>query len=226
MNPTPRSKAEWLASLPASARQAFLAEMTPTERALLTYDWDFWARANQQPPPGDWATWLVMVGRGWGKTRTGAEWVRRSVETGTARRIALVNDTAADVRDVMIEGPDGLMAVCPSWNAPTYEITKRRLTWKNGAVAIAYAAEAPELLRGPQHDAAWCDELAKWKNLRKVDPHGGTAWDNLRFGLRMGERPRGVVTTTPRPVAALKALLRDAGTVVTRGALEENVGNR
>lgn len=140
-------------------------------------------------------------------------------------RIALVNDTAADVRDVMIEGPDGLLAVCPPWNRPTYEPSKRRVTWPNGAVAVSYGAESPEMLRGPQHDTAWCDELAKWKNLRKIDPQGGTAWDNLRFGLRMGEDPKCIVTTTPRPVSTLRLILRDPGTVVTRGALAENLLN-
>lgn len=217
-----RSKAEWLASLPDLARQGFLQSLTAHERLLLPYDWRFWGRAEQQAPPDPWRTWLVMVGRGWGKTTTGAQWVRAKIETHQVHRIALVNDTAADVRDVMIEGPAGVLAACPPWDRPQYEVSKRRLTWRSGAQAIAYAAEAPDLLRGPEHDAAWCDELAKWKNLRKVDLHGGTAWDNLRFGLRGGRNPQVVVTTTPRPVATLKALLAEADTVVTRGAIEEN----
>lgn len=220
-----RSKLESIALLPDSERAAFLASLTDAEVLALSWDWAMIGRPEQQPPPGDWATWLVMVGRGWGKTTTGAHWVRTQMETGTCRRIALVNDTAADVRDVMIEGPAGLLAVSPPWNKPTYQISNRRVVWPNGAMAIAYAAEAPELLRGPEHDGAWCDELAKWRNLRKVDPHGGTAFDNLRFGLRGGEKPRLVVTTTPRPVPTLKALMRERETIITKGALDDNAVN-
>jgi phage terminase large subunit-like protein len=144
---------------------------------------------------------------------------------GTARRIALVNDTAADVRDVMIEGPSGLLAIAPPGFRPTYEPSKRRLTWPNGSMAIAYAAEAPELLRGPEHDLGWADELAKWRNLRKADTSGGTAWDNLLMGLRIGTDPRVVVSTTPRQVAVLRRLIASPGTVVTRGHLADNAEN-
>jgi phage terminase large subunit-like protein len=219
------SKAEWLASQPAPIRQEILDAMTREERAALAFDWNFWARPSQLPPPGDWTIWLIQTGRGWGKTLTGAQWVRRQVETGAARRVALVNDTAADVRDVMIEGPSGLVQCGPPGQRPVYTPSTRRLTWPNGAVAIAYAAEAPELLRGPEHDAAWCDELAKWQNLRARDPQGATAWDNLLFGLHGGISPRVVVTTTPRRVATLMQIRSDPRTVVTRGRLEENRAN-
>lgn len=205
--------------------QAFLSSLTDQETLALEYEWPFWGRPEQLPPPGDWRIWQILSGRGWGKTRTGAEWVRYKVETGQAKRIALVSDTAADVRDVMIEGDAGLLSVCPPWDRPTYEPSKRRLTWPNGAVAVAYAAEAPDLLRGPQHDCAWADEIAKWRNLKKSDAQGGTAWDNLMMGLRVGANPQCVVTTTPRPIPLIKALRARANTVTTVGTSYENRAN-
>lgn len=151
--------------------------------------------------------------------------MRAQVESGRCKRIALVNDTAADVRDVNVEGPSGILAVCPPWNKPIYESSKRRVTWPNGAVAICYAAESPDLLRGPEHDCALVDELAKWKNLRKTDKEGGTAWDNLMMGLRIGDNPQVCVGTTPRPIPLLKELLKREGTVVTNGSSYENRTN-
>jgi phage terminase large subunit-like protein len=215
---------EQLATKPPEQRLAFLTACSDDAILAAWYDWrGTWARGNQTAPPGEWRVWILLAGRGFGKTRSGAEWVREEVEKG-ARHIALVSDTAADTRDVMIEGQDGIIAVCPPWDRPLYEATKRRLTWKNGATATAYAAEAPELLRGPQHDRAWCDELAKWKNLRKRDDQGGTAWDNLMFGLRQGAA-QCVVTTTPRPIRLIRDLLARATTVVTRGSSYENRAN-
>jgi phage terminase large subunit-like protein len=199
--------------------------MTPDEARAWLHDWRFWARPNQLPPPGSWRTWLVRAGRGFGKTRCGAEWVYNERVCRGYRRIALVNDTAADVRDVMIEGPSGLIAVSPPWDKPHYEPSNRRLIWPNGAMAISYAAEAPDLLRGPEHDSAWCDELAKWKNLRKKDVEGGTAWDNLMMGLRVGGNPQCVVTTTPRSVQLIKDLLARQTTVETVGTSYENRAN-
>ncbi len=157
------------------------------------------------------------MGRGAGKTRSGAEWVRNLVETGQARRVALVGATAADVRDVMIEGESGLLAICPPSNRPVYEPSKRRLTWPNGAMATAYSADEPDRLRGPQHDAAYCDEIATWRR--------PGAWDNLIFGLRLGPDPRICVTTTPKPVRLVKSLVADPSTVVVRGSTHENRAN-
>jgi phage terminase large subunit-like protein len=192
------SPAERFAVLPEAERQKWLASLTREQKASLRYQWrTFWARPEQLPPPEPWRVWLFQTARGVGKTRTGAETVRGWVEAGKATRVALVNDTAADVRDVQIEGPDGLLAVCPPWNRPVYEPSLRRVTWPNGAVAISYAAEAPSLLRGPQHDGSWCDEMAKWKNLQRKDETGETAWSNLLMGLRMGDNPQAIVTTTP-----------------------------
>jgi hypothetical protein len=171
------------------------------------------ARANQRPPDGDWRTWLLLMGRGAGKSRSGAEWVRGLAESGRARRIALVAPTAADARAVMIEGESGILAISPPWARPKYE-PSRRLTWPGGSVATAYSADRPERLRGPQHDAAWVDELAAWRFPR--------AWDNLMFGLRLGTDPRVCVTTTPRPVRLVKDLPAAASTAIARGSTHEN----
>ncbi|MEI2384638.1 terminase family protein [Breoghania sp. JC706] len=176
------------------------------------------------PPEGNWTTWLVMGGRGAGKTRTGAEWVR-GMALGLSPyarepvgRIALVGETQGDVREVMVEGVSGLLAVHPAGQRPQWQPSRRRLEWANGAVAQAFSAEDPEALRGPQFAAAWCDELAKWKNAEET-------WDMLQFGLRLGERPRQVATTTPRPIALMKRLLADPLTTVSRAATRDNATN-
>jgi phage terminase large subunit-like protein len=193
-----------------------LAELTPQQRTDLLFDWRGWARPEQMPPPGNWHIWLYLGGRGAGKTRSGAEYVRSMIETG-CRRIALVAPTAADARDVMVEGESGLMSICPPGFMPTYQPSNRRLTWPNGARATLYSADEPERLRGPQHDGAWCDELGAWRYPE--------AWDMLMFGMRLGERPRTVVTTTPRPTKLIRELLSDPNTAVTRGSSYENKAN-
>ena len=182
--------------------------------------WRAKARPTQLPPDGDWLGWLAMAGRGWGKTFTGAGWVGELVETGTAGRIALVAPTAADARDTMVEGQSGLLRMAPSWNRPIYEPSKRRLTWPNGAIATTFSSEEADRLRGPEHDAAWADELAAWN-----EPQ--SAWDMLQFGLRIGKRPRWLATTTPRPIKLIKELLAREGkdVVVTRGSTFENEAN-
>lgn len=158
-----------------------------------------------------------MSGRGWGKTRTGAEWVRRLVEREGVRRIALVGATAADVRDTMVEGESGLLAVCPPDYKPVYEPSRRRVVWPNGAAAYIYSAEEPNRLRGPQHEAAWEDELASWKY---PETH-----DMLLFGLRLGARPRTIITTTPKPIPVMKKILADPSTITVRGSTYENIRN-
>lgn len=201
--------------LSAGDVESLVHEIREGKCAGLLDRWRLWARPEQLPPPGEWTTWLYMGGRGAGKTRAGAEWIRARVQNGRGRRIALVAGTAADARDVMIEGESGLLAVAPAWDRPLFEPSKRRLTWPNGAVATLFSAEQPEALRGPQHDTAWCDELAKWKYLE-------SAWDNLQLGLRLGAQPRQVITTTPRALAALKAIIARSDTVVTRGTSYDN----
>lgn len=181
------------------------------------YDWQAIARASQLAPPGKWSVWLILAGRGWGKTLTGAQWVRRQVEHYGRRRLALVGRTPYDVRDVMIEGQSGILAISRPDNRPKYEPSKRRLTWPNGAIATAYSSVEPDQLRGPQHDGAWGDEVAAWE-------HDETLV-NLMLGLRLGSDPRVVFTTTPKPVKHLHDLLVLPSAVVTRGSTYENLDN-
>jgi predicted phage terminase large subunit-like protein len=183
-------------------------------------DWASRARLNQLPPRGDWTTWLVLAGRGWGKTRTGAEWVRDQVENRRAGRIALVGPTAADTRDVMIEGESGLRAISAPWCRPEWEPSKRRVTWPNGAIATTYSADEPDRLRGPQHDLAWSDELGAWR-------YPDDCWAMLMLGLRLGTHPRCLVTTTPKPTKLIKDLISRVGrdVALSRGATYENAVN-
>lgn len=178
---------------------------------------------RQLPPSGDWRVWLILGGRGSGKTRAGAEWVS-GMALGFAPfaaracgHIALVGETYADAREVMVDGPSGILSVSRA-SRPRYETTRRRLLWDNGAVASLYSSEDPDGLRGPQFDAAWCDELAKWKNPQAT-------WDMLQFGLRLGDFPRQVVTTTPRAVPLLKTLMTDNSVAMTHMRTSENAGN-
>jgi phage terminase large subunit-like protein len=183
--------------------------------------WATKARPNQLPPTDrdDWFIWLLLSGRGFGKTRTLSEFVIDRVNSGIAKRIALVAATAADARDVVVEGNSGILACSPAWNRPSYEPSKRRVTWPNGAIGTLYSADEPERLRGPQHDTAVCDELGSWRRPE--------AWDNLMFGLRLGERPRCAVATTPKPTRLIRSLVaREFGDVaVTRGSTYENRAN-
>lgn len=185
----------------------------------LRYNWPFWARKNQLAPPGNWVHWILLAGRGFGKTRTGAEWVNEQVLSGKSRRIAIVAPTAADTRRTIVEGESGIMAISPPWNRPLYEPSKLQLTWPNGAVASLVSSEEPERLRGPNFDTYWADELAAWSRLEET-------WSMLMFCLRIGT-PRGVITTTPKPVKLLRELLSKEGNgvVVTRGSTYDNVSN-
>ncbi|QJF53187.1 DNA-packaging protein [Roseobacter ponti] len=179
---------------------------------------------HQLPPDGDWRSWVIMGGRGAGKTRAGAEWVRAQVEgalpldEGRSRRVALVGETIDQVREVMIFGDSGILACSPPDRRPVWEAGRRRLVWPNGAVATVHSAYDPEGLRGPQFDAAWVDELAKWKKAEAT-------WDMLQFALRLGDDPRVCVTTTPRNVGVLKDLLKSPSTVVTQAPTEANAAN-
>ena len=172
--PSAASVLSSLAALPRSMRaetlQRWLSELSPTEAEAVSHEWRLWGRPEQQLPGGDWDTWLILSGRGWGKTRTGAEAVREWARSPGVR-IALVGRTAADVRDVIVEGESGVLAICPTWERPLYEPSKRRLTWPNGSLATCYSADEPDVLRGPQHHYALCDELASWRYL-------GETWAN------------------------------------------------
>jgi phage terminase large subunit-like protein len=194
-----------------------------SQNAFLSLPWlfEFWALPHQLPPRGAWKTWVIMGGRGAGKTRAGAEWVRAQVEgpgpgdPGSAKRVALVGETVDQVRDVMVLGDSGIIACSPPDRKPEWQASKHQLVWPNGAVAQVFSAHEPEAMRGPQFDAAWADELGKWKK-------GGEAWDQLQFALRLGKNPRCVVTTTPRAVEVLKAILKNPSTVITHAPTEAN----
>lgn len=201
-----------------------LNEADGVDIAWLYWDWQLWARDDQLPPAGPWRTWLILGGRGAGKTRAGAEWVRAQalgippIAERPARRVALVAETLRDARQVMVEGVSGLLAIHPPHERPRFERSKDQLVWPNGAIAQLFSAEQPDGLRGPQFEAAWADEIAKWRN-------AGETWDMLQFGLRLGADPRQVVTTTPRPIPLLKAILADPATVTTRAATAANAEN-
>ncbi len=179
-----------------------------------TQSWKFWRRDDQAEPAADWRIWLVMAGRGYGKTRMGAEWVSHMAMQYPGARFALVGATLNEARAVMVEGESGLLSL-PFAERPAYEPSLRRLTWRNQATATLFSGAEPESLRGPQHDFAWADEIAKW-------PSGIAAWDNLMLGLRLGERPRAMATTTPRPVPLVRRLDKQKGVVVTRGRTVDN----
>lgn len=196
-------------------------ELSDEDLAALRYDWRFWGRPEQFPPIGDWLTWLVCAGRGFGKTRIGAEWVREEVEAGVMR-IALIGPTAADVRDTMIRGESGILAVFPPHQRPKYEPSKRRITFHTGAEAYLYSAEEPDRLRGPQHERAWCDEPCAWRYLEETIAM-------LEFGMRLGEQPRVLFTSTPRPIPFFQNLAADAAAgkpvAITNGSTLANADN-
>ncbi len=201
-----------------------LEDLTDEEADDLLHTWELWARPNQlEPAPvlenGEhWVTWLILAGRGFGKTRCGAETIIKWVREGKCKRIALVAEDSADARDVMVEGESGILACSPRDFKPKYEPSKRRLTWPNGAQATLFSAEDYDSLRGPQFDGAWCDELCKWRYAQE-------AWDNLQFGLRLGDHPQQLVTTTPRPMELLKDIILRSDTAITKGTTMENLIN-
>jgi phage terminase large subunit-like protein len=213
-----KSPAELFAEMPEDERNKLIEGMTDEEIAALRWDWSFWARPNQVPPEGDWNTWMVLAGRGFGKTRMGSEWIRKLAHENPGCRIALVAETAADARDVMIKGDSGLLSVDPTLTEDSWSPTNRCLTWPNGSKAYTYNGTTPDQLRGPQHHFAWVDELAKFEYMQD-------AWDQLMFGLRLGEHPKVLVTTTPRPLPLIKKLVEAEDTVVTRGATLDNAAN-
>lgn len=182
------------------------------------YDWQKQGRPAQQVPEGDWRTWLILAGRGFGKTRTGSETIRRWVQEGTCRRIALVGSSLHDVRSVMVEGESGLLSVHPKSEMPEFIPSKRLLRWSNGAVASLFGAENVDQLRGPQFDGAWVDELAKFRRANDV-------WNQLQLCMRLGENPRSIVTTTPRPIKLIQSLMASADVFVTKGSTFDNAAN-
>ncbi|MEO0439906.1 MAG: terminase family protein [Pseudomonadota bacterium] len=196
-----------------------MESLTRKELIDWEHDWTRWGRPDQMPPHSPWSTWLIMAGRGFGKTRAGAEWVRAIAEQDGSARFALVGANYAECRAVMIEGDSGLLTIAPPDERPDWEPSLKRLRWDSGAEARIYSAAEPEALRGPQSSHSWCDEIAKWIN------NAGQAeatWHNLKMGLRLGENPQAVLTTTPRPVPLVRALVKDPDVVVTHGRTQDN----
>lgn len=221
-----KSIMEQIALLPDDERAIVLSGFDPD---ALMWDWSVWGRPEQHAPEGEWAIWMYLAGRGAGKTRAAAEWVREQAKYTTTgqRRFALVARTAADVRDVIVEGESGIMNVSPPSERPLYEPSKRRLTWPNGNTATCFTADEPDSLRGPQFTHAWGDEVAAWR--QTPDAAGMTAFDNLRVGTRLGRNPQIMITTTPKRVPLLYKLLDEAKTtgrvVISRGSTMDNSGN-
>jgi phage terminase large subunit-like protein len=223
-----KSLAQLIAAMSDEEKAQVLAGLDPE---ALQWDWSFWGRPEQQRPEGnDWNIWMYLAGRGAGKTRTAAEWVREEAKhTNTGqRRFALVARTAADVRDVIVEGESGIINVTPPSERPLYEPSKRRLTWPNGNTATCFTADEPDSLRGPQFTHAWGDEVAAWR--QTPDGAGLTAFENLRIGTRLGSNPKIMVTTTPKRVPLLYELLREADAnpgkvIITKGSTMDNTGN-
>jgi phage terminase large subunit-like protein len=211
----PPTDASALARMSPRERAGFFARLDADELESLKTLWPFWARAEQLVPPGDWVYWLPLAGRGWGKTRTGAETIRHWAHDFPL--VNLIGATADDVRDVMVEGESGVLAVCPRDERPRYVAHKRRLEWPNGAKSLLFSAEEPERLRGKQHMKLWADELAAWRYPE--------AWDQAVFGLRLGDRPQAIITTTPRPTKLMRDLLADPLTFSTQHSTYENIGN-
>ena len=213
-----RQTAEQLARMPLDDAAKCISKMTASAAEAAWRSWPFWRLAAQAEPEGDWGVWLVMAGRGFGKTRMGAEWVRERAEADGKLRIALVGATLTEARNVMVEGESGLLASAANGVPVLWEPSLKKLTWENGAVAHLYSAAEPESLRGPQHNLAWADEIAKW-------PYGIDAWSNLMMGLRLGMRPQAMATTTPRPVPLVRRLLQDKTVKQTVGRTIDNAAN-
>lgn len=216
---------ESLPAMDVASQERFLGQLSAAQVEETRWHWDLWARPEQLPPPGDWRVWLILAGRGFGKTRAGAEWVRAITRSDPDAHVALIAASLGDARAVMVEGESGLLAVGAPDRAPKFEPSLRRLTWDNGAQATLYSAAEPETLRGPQHSHAWCDELGKWAvSANRAE----RCWDNLLLGLRLGEAPRILATTTPRAVPLLRRLLAEEASgevVVTRGSSRANAAN-
>lgn len=217
------SLAQQIALLPEQQREKVLAELCADEVAAshLLYDWSFWGRPEQMAWGGTWDIWGFVAGRGAGKTRSGSEWVRHKVRKGAKpTRGGLIAPTAGDARDIMVEGPAGILSVFPPDEMPVYEPSKRKITFANGSIALLYSAEEPERLRGPNHHWLWCDEVGSWKYQQRT-------WDMAQFGLRLGDNPQTLITTTPRPTPVLKEILSDTtGRVqITRATTYANQGN-
>lgn len=216
MNPAEkRDMLAKLQALPETERQKLLAKLGDEAAYAIRWDWEYWARPEQLLPDGDWSYWLILAGRGFGKTRTGAEVVR--IWARSHKFINLIGATSDDAKDIMIEGESGLLSCCPKDERPYYKKHERKLEWPSGAVSLIFTADEPERMRGKQHEKLWGDELGAWRYPE--------AWDQAKFGLRLGERPQAIVTTTPRPTKIMRELINDPNCHVTRGSTYDNRAN-
>jgi predicted phage terminase large subunit-like protein len=215
-----------LRALPDAEVAEILRKLGPKQAEELRYNWEFWARPEQLEPEGDWNAWLALAGRGWGKTRAGAEWVRHRIKKGD-KIVHCVAPTKGDVRRVMVEGDSGLLNVCWSGDKtyrgkhigfPVWSPTNNTLTWENGAKAVFFSAEDPERLRGPQAYSAWTDELCAWRNAQET-------WDMMMFGLRLGRKPQVFITTTPKTTKLLRNIISDPKTTISKGSTFDNAAN-
>ena len=197
------------------ALKKFLTEAPEDVRHLLRWDWEMKARPLQLLPEGVWTYWLILAGRGFGKTRTGAETVREW--TKKYKYVNLIGATTDDAKDIMIEGESGILEICPPDERPTYKKHERKLEWPNGATSLVFTADEPERLRGKQHMKLWCDEMAAWRYPE--------AWDQAKFGLRLGDNPQAIITTTPRPTRMMRELIADKKTHTTKGSTYDNRAN-
>lgn len=215
-----------LRELPDAEVAEILRKLGPAQAEELRYNWEFWARPEQLEPEGDWNAWLALAGRGWGKTRAGAEWVRHRIKKGD-KIVHCVAPTKGDVRRVMVEGDSGLLNVC--WKGdktyrgkhigfPVWSPTNNTLTWENGSKAVFFSAEDPERLRGPQAYSAWTDELCAWRNAQET-------WDMMMFGLRLGRKPQVFITTTPKTTKLLRNIISDPKTTISKGSTFDNAAN-
>jgi phage terminase large subunit-like protein len=211
-----QSLIDQLAAMPIVMREEVLSQLSEDQAEELQYQWSGWmARPAQELPKGDWAYWLILAGRGFGKTRTGAEAVREWVKTN--QYVNLIGATADDARDIMVEGESGILAICSPDERPYYKKHESKLEWPNGATSLIFTADKPDRLRGKQHGKLWADELAAWRYM--------DAWDQAKFGLRLGSMPQAVITTTPRPLKLLKTIMEDPQTIVTQGSTYDNKAN-
>ena len=226
MQPQTKITADVLRNLPDEEVADILRQLGPKKAEELRHDWGFWARPEQLEPAGNWNTWVALAGRGWGKTRAGAEWVRHRIRSGD-KIVHCVAPTKGDVRRVMVEGDSGLLNVCWSGDEtyrgkhigfPVWSPTNNSLTWENGSKAVFFSAEDPERLRGPQAYSAWCDELCAWRNAQDT-------WDMMMFGLRLGKHPKVFVTTTPKTTKLIRTILDDEKTTISTGSTYDNAAN-
>lgn len=220
----PSKLVDLLGTMTEEERRKAFSSFTPEQREWLFFHWESWARQSQLIPgptsnprtkDGRWSYWLLDAGRGFGKTRTGAETVRKWVKS--FRYVNLIGATADDARDIMVDGESGILAICPKDERPVYKASARRLSWPNGASSLIFTADEPERLRGKQHMKLWGDELGAWRYAE--------SWDQATFGLRLGKAPQAVLTTTPRPTKLMRELINDPNTIVTRGTTYDNQAN-